>query len=252
MTFEIGSGWAKRPTASAKGEVHGNHGCSRKLGCFPFKPGIRPGILGEHGLALILEHRGKKWLYDTGRGKALLPNLETLKIAPDDIDGVILSHAHLDHFGSLMDFLRARTKPVDVYMHEKSFVKRYTRIGDGYRPVGMPWSREELTEAGAIVHLNSTPVCLDEGLWLSGSVARENDYEQVEKKFFIDGANGEKQHDDIEDDQALFVECENKIVILTGCAHAGICNIVEAAKHVLPAKKNHSCSWWASFGWNFR
>lgn len=204
---------------------------------FPFNPGIHPGILGEHGLALVVEREGKKWLYDTGRGRALLLNLKTLNIAPDEINGVVLSHAHLDHFGSLMVFLKARTKPVDVYMHRKAFAKRYTRIGDGYRSVGLPWSEEELTDAGARLHLNTDPVCLAPGLWLTGGVARDNCFEQVEKKFFIDGENGEKQHDDILDDQALLVETDKGVVVLTGCAHAGVCNILEAVKKIFPGQR---------------
>lgn len=204
---------------------------------FPFNHGICPGILGEHGLALVLEMEGKKWLYDTGRGRALLPNLKTLNIAPDEINGVVLSHAHLDHFGSLMDFLKARTKPVEVYMHREAFAKRYTRIGDLYRSVGLPWSEEELTDAGARLHLNTDPVCLAPGLWLTGGVARINCFEQVEKKFFIDGENGEKQHDDILDDQALLVETDKGVIVLTGCAHAGVCNILEAAKKIFPGQR---------------
>lgn len=203
---------------------------------FPFNPGIRPGILGEHGLSFVVELDGEKWLYDTGRGIALLPNLRTLQIEPDEIRGVILSHAHLDHFGALMDFLKVRSTPVDVYMHQAAFARRYTRIGDSYRFVGLPWSEEELTSAGAILHQNEEPLCLAPGLWLTGGVERKNNFESVEKKFFIDGENGEKCHDTIVDDQALLIETRKGVIVLTGCAHAGICNILETAKVILPHK----------------
>ena len=204
---------------------------------FPFKPGIKPGLLGEHGLALIVDRPDGKWLYDTGRGLALLPNLKTLGFSPDDFQGVVLSHAHLDHFGSLMAFLQNRTRRVDLFIHPGAFVKRYTRIGDNYRSVGLPWSREELTAAGANIHETANPVEIAPGMWITGEIQRKNQVELVAEKFFVDCPNGERIHDEIVDDQALILDTERGLVVLTGCAHAGVCNILERARELFPGKR---------------
>ena len=46
----------------------------------PFIPGVKGGVLGEHGLAVLIEGEMGRWLYDTGRGKALAPNLAALGV----------------------------------------------------------------------------------------------------------------------------------------------------------------------------
>lgn len=203
---------------------------------FPFSPGVVPGLCGEHGLALMIDHPAGRFLYDTGRGKALLPNLETLGISPDSFDGVVLSHAHLDHFGALGYFLERRHRPVDLYLHPDAFAKRYTRIGDGFRPVGLPWVAEELQRMGAVLHFTEGATRIAEGLWVTGAVARQVPFEVLADDFYRDGPNGRKVRDEIPDDQAMLIETEGGLVVLTGCAHAGVCNILEAAKGICPGR----------------
>lgn len=201
---------------------------------FPFTPGIKPGLCGEHGLALMIDCAAGKWLYDTGRGKALLPNLETLGVSADEFDGIVLSHAHLDHFGALEAFLKMRSKPIDLYMHPKAFAKRYTRIGDGFRTVGIPWDLNQLSDLGANLHFTETAQQIADGLWVTGSIARHHAFEKITDNFYADGPDGEKIRDEIPDDQAMLLETTAGTVVLTGCAHAGVCNILDAAKAVLP------------------
>ncbi len=203
---------------------------------FPFKPGIRPGLLGEHGLSLIVDREDGKWLYDTGRGSALLPNLKTLGIAPDEFRGIVLSHAHLDHFGSLMELLKSRMRRIDLFIHPGAFVRRYTRIGDNYRSVGLPWSREDLTAAGADIHETPGPEEIAPGMWVTGEVPRRNGVELVAEKFFVEKTGGERVHDEIQDDQSLLLETRSGVVVLTGCAHAGVCNIMDRTREILPGQ----------------
>ena len=207
---------------------------------FPFEPGIRPGLYGEHGLALMIAHSTGTWLYDTGRGKALLPNLETLGVSPDVFCGIVLSHAHLDHFGGLAAFLKKRSKPIDLYIHPQAFSTRYTRIGSDFREVGLPWTADQLAELGAKVHFVTEAQCIADGIWATGGIARRHSFEKHTENFYMDGPNGEKIRDEILDDQALLLETDCGIVVLTGCAHAGICNILDAAKEIFPDKKIHA------------
>lgn len=213
----------------------------------PLRPGIIPGLLGEHGLALLIESSSGLWLYDTGRGKALLPNLKTLGVSPDSVDGVILSHGHLDHFGSLKQLLEARTRPLEVYGHPDCFARRYTRIGgkggaaggeglprsqgqapaaEELRPAGMPWSPEELERLGARLHLSREPVWLGPDLLITGEIPRRFGFERVGEGFLVERQSG-LMKDELLDDQALVLLGREGFLALTGCAHAGICNILE-------------------------
>ena len=73
-------------------------------------------LLGQHGLSMLLEHGGKRLLFDTAQSGILTENLALLGIHPDSIDAVLLSHGHYDHTGGLKAFLQHRSKPVDVYI----------------------------------------------------------------------------------------------------------------------------------------
>ena len=63
--------------------------------------GQHPSCISEFGLSLFLENEGGTFLFDTGAGEALLPNLKALGIPLEKCKKVILSHGHYDHTGAL-------------------------------------------------------------------------------------------------------------------------------------------------------
>lgn len=78
------------------------------------------GILGEHGLSMLLEVRGKRILFDTGAGLTLVQNARALNIDLTRVDAVVLSHGHYDHSGGLKDLLQL-TGSIPVYAHPIRF-----------------------------------------------------------------------------------------------------------------------------------
>ena len=74
-------------------------------------------LFGEYGLSVWIEHEGFNILYDTGIGRALLPNLESLGLDPNLLDALVLSHGHYDHTGGLEALLGMRQEPLPVYCH---------------------------------------------------------------------------------------------------------------------------------------
>ncbi|WMJ83757.1 MBL fold metallo-hydrolase [Oscillospiraceae bacterium LTW-04] len=202
----------------------------------PFIPGVTAGLLGEHGLAVLIETETGRWLYDTGRGKALVPNLATLGVPADSIDGVILSHGHLDHVSGLAELLKIRTKPLTIYAHPGIFITRFHKPGDKLKPVGMMLEQTELERMGAIFEFNKGPSMLAPGLWLTGRIPRNSTFETIKEPFFIEEDQG-LAPDFIWDEQALVIEGERGLLILSGCAHAGIVNIMSRVKEILPEQK---------------
>ena len=202
----------------------------------PFLSGVRGGLLGEHGLSVLIEGEMGRWLYDTGRSKALLPNLEVCEIAPDSLDGVILSHGHLDHVSGLKPLLEARTKPLKVYCHPGIFITRFNKKGDLIYEVGMQQSQKELEALGAEFHFNEDLAEIAPRMWLSGRISRRNPVEKIREPFFL-REQGELVPDLIWDEQALILEGEAGLTVLTGCAHSGVVSILERVKELLPEKK---------------
>ena len=200
-----------------------------------FRPEIKRGLLGEHGLSLLIEGRGKRWLFDTGCGSVLLHNLDILGIAPDGIDALIISHGHYDHADAVKPLLEKRSKPLPIYAHPDIFARHVAKDGE-MRHVGLAWSQQELEASGGEFFLRRESGYLSPEAWLTGTIPRVCEFEEVRGKFFIETENGFEENQML-DDQALVLEGESGLLAITGCAHAGICNIVSRIKEQFPGKR---------------
>lgn len=185
------------------------------------------GLLAEHGLAMWIERGGQHVLFDTGQGMALVHNADTLGIDLSSADELVLSHGHYDHTGGLLaavqDFRRAT-----VYAHLTVFRERFVQNPDGdVRQIGAPIeSLEWLTErVGLVVPTRTHPVEIADGLWLTGQIPRQNDFEDTGGAFFLDRAC--TQPDPIIDDQAVYFRSDRGLVVILGCAHAGVINTLD-------------------------
>lgn len=186
--------------------------------------------IGEHGFACLVEHEGRSWLFDTGQGKTLLRNFEALQVDPGPIEGVILSHGHYDHAGGLLDFLKA-VGPRPIYAHPDIFLERYWQGQHERRAIGIPFSRETLEQAGADFSLSPEFRTIAPGLHFSGQIPRVTAAETGDPHLVCPAAaDGQWIADSFNDDAALAIETSRGLVILLGCAHAGLIN---TARHFL-------------------
>lgn len=188
------------------------------------------GLLSEHGLAFLIEHKGKRLLFDNGQNKALFFNANKLNITLDDLDIIILSHGHYDHGGNLKALLLANPN-ADFYAHPGCLQTRYS-LYKGKAPHTISLS-EETIEAINLFPDKQTffitqPTEVIKGLWLTGEIPRLSEVEDTGGPFFLD--KDKKQVDLIADDMSLYIKTEQDMTIICGCCHSGIINTLDFIK----------------------
>jgi 7,8-dihydropterin-6-yl-methyl-4-(beta-D-ribofuranosyl)aminobenzene 5'-phosphate synthase len=193
---------------------------------------------GEPGLSFLIETEGKKILFDTGYSDLFLKNAQKLGENLLDLDFVILSHGHLDHTGGLPVLIQHMTTsiihqiPVKVPLivaHPYCF---YPRPKSPVPNTGSILSEEELSRHFTVTQ-SAQPKWLTENLVFLGQIDRIFDFEESDPgKRTIIMKDGRIEKDLMLDDSALVFRASHGLVIITGCSHAGICNIVEHARKV--------------------
>lgn len=187
------------------------------------------GLTARHGLSILLEADGRQILFDVGQSSEALDNAGVLGVDLSRVEAVVLSHGHFDHCGGLLKILAAAPQAV-VYCHRRALDERYShKDGLAARPVGMPSGvREHLLELGRQKFKRVCRSCqVLPGVWTTGAVARRCSFEQPEGGFTLDREG--KAPDPIADDLGLWIEVPQGLIVVTGCAHAGIVNTVRQA-----------------------
>lgn len=193
-----------------------------------------PGLVGEYGLGILVRVDGRGIQFDTGMADGLVRNLKTMQIPPSAVDLIAISHGHFDHAGGLLaalDYLGPR----DVYLHSNATRPKYVLDGDRKTFIGMP-RPEELEKRGARLVYNDGPIELLPGVILSGTIPRTNDFEDTGGNFGVE-REGKMVTDNFDDDQALFILHPEGLIIVSGCAHAGMINTIEYARTLTGVNK---------------
>jgi len=189
-----------------------------------------PVFLAEHGLSLLLEVEGKRYLLDTGQGEVAVRNAERMGVDLRGVEAIILSHGHYDHTAGLPQALR-RTGPCRVICHPAALHAKYYQLGEIRRHIGIPWRRDYLVANGAAFGESTGPTLLAEGVWVTGEIPRRTDYEPGDPNLKCE-VDGVLEVDPLLDDQAVVVDTGEGLVVVLGCAHAGAMNTCLYAREI--------------------
>jgi 7,8-dihydropterin-6-yl-methyl-4-(beta-D-ribofuranosyl)aminobenzene 5'-phosphate synthase len=191
---------------------------------------------GEWGYSALVEADGHKIVYDTGATpNVALSNAKLLKVNLSDVDEVILSHNHWDHVGGLMS-LRNELKSGNpkalsrAHVGARVFEPRLNDAGDDQN--GLRAIRAEYVAGGGEFVVHDRPTEIFPGVWFTGPVPRNNPEKNWTPGLSLKTSGGLVE-DNVPEDSALIFDTAEGIVILTGCAHAGIVNITQYARSLL-------------------
>jgi 7,8-dihydropterin-6-yl-methyl-4-(beta-D-ribofuranosyl)aminobenzene 5'-phosphate synthase len=196
-------------------------------------------LLGQHGISVLLEAASgaqrRNILMDVGHNaQALLFNMKELGVDPGCIDAICLSHGHYDHAGGLVEVLQAIGKrQLPVVAHPEIF-RPHLSADPFLRSVGVESlsGPTRIAEAGGALLLCRDPLQLMPGLTTTGEVARRTDFEQVDETFKTI-EQGRLKADTLPDELSLVARVAGKgLVVITGCSHAGIVNILKACEEL--------------------
>jgi 7,8-dihydropterin-6-yl-methyl-4-(beta-D-ribofuranosyl)aminobenzene 5'-phosphate synthase len=187
------------------------------------------GGIGEHGFSAYVETERGNFLFDTGRGEGLIPNLLKFDKDPLSIQKIFLSHGHSDHTGGLASILEL-IGGVEILAHPDIFSTRYNITHkDGKeirRYAGLKFNRPYLESLGGRFILEKNFREVTREMFLTGEVPRRMSFEKGDSRLFAE-IGGSLVPDPFMDDQSLIVESAKGLVLLLGCAHAGLINILE-------------------------
>lgn len=205
-------------------------------------------LLAEHGLSmLVTAYQGKEKhtvLFDTGHSPVgVLHNIDFLEVDLDEVEALVLSHGHMDHTGSLSIVLDRIAKPIPLVVHPDAFVSpRYFGLDDG-RKLQFPATlvKTDLEDRKVELVVSKTPTLLAHDLVaVTGEVERVTEFEKGLPNAVLE-RNGKLEKDPIADDQSLILSLKGKgLVVLSGCAHAGIINTILHAQKITGIRKIHA------------
>ena len=175
---------------------------------------------------------------DTGPSSSiLLRNMEIMDVRLKNIDAILLSHCHYDHTGGLLGTLKKIKGNIPVIAHPDIFSPNF-KLAPDLKYIGSPFKLFELESFGAIFLLAKNSVRIADGVVTTGEIERITPYEKpqgfwtVENERFVETT--------MRDDQALILNFEDKgLVIVSGCAHAGIINTIKHAQKLTGVSKVH-------------
>ena len=178
-------------------------------------------FLAEHGLSYLIEMKGQIVLFDTGHSDVFLINAAKLGIdIQKEVSTVVLSHGHWDH-GDGLSYLEGKK----LITHPMVFMERYRRRDNSY--IGLALTKDELNERYDL-ETTKEPYKISDNIFFLGEVPRLTEFESKTTSF----VDKNKQPDFVPDDSALVVIENDELIIVSGCAHSGICNTILHAQKI--------------------
>lgn len=189
-------------------------------------------LAAEHGLSLhIALKNGINILFDTGKSDLFASNSSLLGIDITNVDIAVISHGHYDHGGGLGHFLKLNSK-APVYIHSKAFQPHYSLKEEGLKYIGLDTS---IQNSPRLIFCNGITTIHPEVIVFSDV---EKKYQQPLGNRLLFGPQ-QDENDTFTDEQNLIITEGSNHILIAGCAHRGILNILESATKIIGNPPTH-------------
>jgi 7,8-dihydropterin-6-yl-methyl-4-(beta-D-ribofuranosyl)aminobenzene 5'-phosphate synthase len=201
----------------------------------------------EHGFSMLIrvfrEGKANSVLFDAGISPdGLVKNAECMGINLNEVESIVISHGHYDHFGGLLSAVRAINKAgLPIIVHENMFETRGSANSKGAVRKYPEFPAEAELSPARLVSTKQPSLTADGMVCVTGEIPRKTSFETgyTQHKAFMSGAW--KSDPWIMDERAIAINIRGKgLVVLSGCAHAGIINTVSYAQQITGTEKVHA------------
>lgn len=187
-------------------------------------------FFGEPGPSYWIEADGKHILFDTGFSDLYVQNAKKLNVDLSSTDAIVLSHGHNDHATGIKDFPHP-SKNILLITHPNCFIPKYKDA----TYIGASISSKDAEQNYSYIP-SIKPYFITPNIAFLGEIPVVHDFEQRQQVGFLK-TDQQQQPDYLLEDSALAIKTENEVVVITGCSHSGVCNIITQAERVFHTEK---------------
>lgn len=192
----------------------------------------RKDLIAEHGLSLYLQYNGRRILFDCGSGPNVLWNAQKLGVELEHLDAVILSHSHYDHAAGFRFLVQQNLGSGQVYTGSGFFEPKYARNGVCFSNLSAGFDREFLEKHNVLHQQVADWREIFPGAFLISGFPRVQPMETIPERFVRLTETGFVP-DDFRDEICLALDTRDGLIVLVGCAHPGIVNMISHVRALL-------------------
>jgi 7,8-dihydropterin-6-yl-methyl-4-(beta-D-ribofuranosyl)aminobenzene 5'-phosphate synthase len=193
----------------------------------------------EHGFSMLVRFFNCEdsctILFDTGVSpNGVVINAKRMGIDLSEVSCVVLSHGHYDHFGGLVAVVQAINKmDLPIITHEDMIKRRATTNSKGEISEYPTFPRSEELSLAKIVKTKKPHLIANDLACITGEIPRNTSFEKGLSQNKIYNADFCQTDQLVLDDRALLINVKGKgLIIISGCAHAGIINTIRYAQQI--------------------